>query len=83
MGLLRGAKRRFQLTDREVNVVQHLLKGMTNKEIANEMHVTEQTVKEHIKNIMKKTKTLTRTAILLAVSGMIPPQPPDTQTAAR
>ena len=83
VGLLRGAKRRFQLTDRELNVVQHLLKGMTNKEIANEMHVTEQTVKEHIKNIMKKTKTLTRTAILLAVSGMIPPQPPDTQTAAR
>jgi DNA-binding CsgD family transcriptional regulator len=82
VGLLRGAKRRFQLTDREVNVVQHLLKGMTNKEIANEMHVTEQTVKEHIKNIMKKTKTLTRTAILLAVSGMITPQPPDTQTAA-
>ena len=79
VALLRGAKRRFQFTDREVNVVQHLLKGMTNKEIANEMHVTEQTVKEHIKNIMKKTKTLTRTAILLAVSGMIVPQPPNTQ----
>ena len=53
---------------------------MTNKEIANEMQVTEQTVKEHIKNIMKKTKTLTRTAVLLAVSGMIVPPHPDTQT---
>jgi DNA-binding CsgD family transcriptional regulator len=71
--LLRSAKKRFNLTDREVNVVQHLLKGMTNKEIANEMDVTEQTVKEHIKNVMKKTKTPTRTAILLAVSGVIPP----------
>lgn len=76
--LLRRAKRRFQLTDREVSVIQHLLKGMTNKEIANEMDVTEQTVKEHIKNVMKKTKTPTRTAILLAVSGIIPP--PDTRT---
>ena len=69
--LLRSAKRRFLLTEREVNVVQHLLKGMTNKEIANEMGVTEQTVKEHIKNVMKKTKTPTRTAILLAISGVI------------
>lgn len=70
--LLRSAKKRFHFTDREVSVVQHLLKGMTNKEIANEMDVTEQTVKEHIKNVMKKTKTLTRTAILLAVSGVLP-----------
>jgi len=71
--LLRSAKRRFLLTEREVNVVQHLLKGMTNKEIANEMGVTEQTVKEHIKNVMKKTKTPTRTAILLAISGVLSP----------
>ncbi len=69
--LLRSAKRRFQFTEREVGVVQHLLKGMTNKQIANEMGVTEQTVKEHIKNVMKKTKTPTRTAILLAISGVI------------
>jgi DNA-binding CsgD family transcriptional regulator len=73
--LLRSAKKRFHLTDREVNVIQHLLRGMTNKEIANEMDVTEQTIKEHIKNVMKKTKTMTRTAILLAVSGII--LPPD------
>src|SRR6185503_15961454 len=72
--LLRSAKKRFTFTDREVSVVQHLLKGMTNKEIANEMDVTEQTVKEHIKNVMKKTNTLTRTAILLAVSGVLPTQ---------
>lgn len=71
--LLRSAKKRFHLTDREVNVIQHLLRGMTNKEIANEMDVTEQTIKEHIKNVMKKTKTMTRTAILLAVSGIILP----------
>ena len=71
--LLRSAKKRFHFTDREVSAVQHLLRGMTNKEIANEMDVTEQTVKEHIKNVMKKTNTLTRTAILLAVSGVLPP----------
>jgi DNA-binding CsgD family transcriptional regulator len=77
--LLRSAKKRFHLTDREVKVIQHLLRGMTNKEIANEMDVTEQTIKEHIKNVMKKTKTMTRTAILLAVSGII--LPPDSPAA--
>jgi DNA-binding NarL/FixJ family response regulator len=50
-------------------VVQHLLKGWTNKEIANEMRVSEQTVKEHIKHIMKKTTTMTRTGIVIAMAG--------------
>jgi DNA-binding NarL/FixJ family response regulator len=61
------AKELFRLTDREVSVVQHLLKGWTNKEIANALTVTEQTVKEHIKHIMAKTKTSTRTGILVHV----------------
>jgi len=43
--------------------------------------VTEQTVKEHIKNVMKKTNTLTRTAILLAVSGVLPTQSANIKTA--
>ena len=57
----------FRLTDREIMVVQNLLKGWTNKEIANELKVTEQTIKEHIKHIMAKTKTTTRTGILVQV----------------
>lgn len=61
------AKELFHLTDREVSVVQNLLKGWTNKEIANELGVTEQTVKEHIKHIMEKTKTTTRTGILVQI----------------
>ncbi len=48
-------------------VVQNLLKGWTNKEIANELGVTEQTIKEHIKHIMAKTKTTTRTGILVQI----------------
>ena len=57
----------FRLTDREVTVVQNLLKGWTNKDIAKELGVTEQTVKEHIKHIMTKTRTTTRTGILVQV----------------
>jgi DNA-binding CsgD family transcriptional regulator len=54
----------FQLTEREQAVVQSLCKGLTNKEIAVELGIAEQTVKEHVKNIMAKTGVTTRTGIL-------------------
>jgi DNA-binding CsgD family transcriptional regulator len=65
--MIEQARELFRLTEREVSVVQNLLKGWTNKEIANALKVTEQTVKEHIKHIMAKTKTTTRTGILVQV----------------
>ena len=65
--ILEQAKELFRLTTREVSVVQHLLKGWTNKEIASALTVTEQTIKEHIKHIMAKTQTTTRTGILVHV----------------
>ena len=61
------AKEKFQLTNREQSVVENLAKGWTNKEIANALHITEQTVKEHIKHIMRKTNSTTRTGILVQV----------------
>jgi len=65
LGILEQTKQRFHLTVREVTVVQQLLKGWTNREIGNSLGVREQTVKEHIKHIMEKTKTTTRTGILV------------------
>jgi len=64
------AKETYRLTDREVAVVQNLLKGWTNKEIANALGVTEQTVKEHIKHIMEKTNTTTRTGVLVQIARL-------------
>ena len=58
------AKERFHLTARETTVVQHLLKGWTNKEITSEMRLAEQTIKEHFKHIFEKTCTTTRTGIV-------------------
>ena len=65
--LAQQLKERFQLTTREQSVVQNLSKGLTNKEIANELGITEPTVKAHIKHIMEKTKCTTRTAIVAQV----------------
>ena len=64
------AAKHFNLTEREVAVVKNLSKGHTNKEIGGALNLTEQTVKEVIKKIMQKTKTTTRTGILVAILGL-------------
>ena len=61
------AKEKFRLTARETSVVRHLMKGWTNKEIANEMGLAVQTVKEYLKHILEKTSTTTRTAIVMQI----------------
>ncbi len=58
-------KQRFHLTAREQVVVQCLTKGWTNKEIAAALNLALPTVKEHIRHIMEKTRTSTRTAIVV------------------
>jgi ATP/maltotriose-dependent transcriptional regulator MalT len=68
--LARTAQKQFHLSEKETLVVQYLLNGWTNKEIANEIRVCEQTIKEHIKHTMKKTKSVTRTGIIIAISGV-------------
>ena len=61
------ARERFHLTARQHGVVSQLARGHTNKEIANALNITEQTVKEHIKHIMEKTRSTTRTAVLARI----------------
>jgi DNA-binding CsgD family transcriptional regulator len=68
--LLRAAQRRFMLTDRDTEVLQHLLKGWTNKEIANALHIGEQAVKEHVRKLMSKTRSRTRAALVIAVIAL-------------
>jgi len=63
------AKERFQLTAREQAAVQYLAKGCTNRQIADALGISEPTVKEHLRNIMQKTGTRTRTGILVRVLG--------------
>jgi len=61
------AKDQFRLTDREVEIVKYISEGWTNKEIARHLDISEHTVKEHVRHLLKKTKTTTRTGILAQI----------------
>ena len=48
------------LSSREKAVIEHILLGETNKQIAEKLFVTERTVKAHLGSIFKKTNTKNR-----------------------
>ncbi|MFZ6003906.1 MAG: response regulator [Actinomycetota bacterium] len=43
-----------RLTDRELEVLKLVAQGMSNKEIASELYISENTVKNHVRNILEK-----------------------------
>ncbi len=56
------------LTEREVQVLQEIARGRSNKEIALELGVADKTVKTHVSNILQKLRLADRTqAALYAV----------------
>jgi two-component system NarL family response regulator len=42
------------LTDRELEVLRLIADGLTNREIAHELYIAENTVKNHVRNILEK-----------------------------
>ena len=49
-----------ELTPREVEVLEQVVTGATNKEIAETLHITENTVKIHLRNILEKLQVQNR-----------------------
>lgn len=64
------------LTNRETEVLKLVAKGMLNKEIADFLHISERTVKNHLFNLYKKINVGDRTqAVIYAIlSGLVRPR---------
>jgi DNA-binding NarL/FixJ family response regulator len=43
-----------KLTDREVEVLRLVAKGLSNREIGSELYISENTVKNHVRNVLEK-----------------------------
>jgi DNA-binding NarL/FixJ family response regulator len=57
-----------RLTDREIEVLKLVARGMNNRDIAKELFISENTVKNHVRNILEKLQIHSRMeAVMIAV----------------
>ncbi|MFT6124399.1 MAG: two-component system nitrate/nitrite response regulator NarP [Shewanella sp.] len=49
------------LTPRELQILQELAEGKSNRMIAEDLHISEGTVKVHVKNLLRKANAKSRT----------------------
>jgi DNA-binding CsgD family transcriptional regulator len=57
-------RRQFRLTRRETDILRRVVDGLKNAEIAYDLDVSEQTIKDHLSNIYMKTGTENRMALM-------------------
>lgn len=60
-----GAQNKFQLTEREIDVLKLLVEGCSNKEISTRLVVSTETVKTHMQHIFDKLRVADRTQAAL------------------
>ena len=56
----RGPTTTFRLTERELEVLRLVAKGLNNREVAKELFISENTVKNHVRNILEKLQLHSR-----------------------
>jgi DNA-binding NarL/FixJ family response regulator len=54
-----------QLTPRELEVLRHVADGATNREVASRLGISENTVKNHVRNILEKLRLHSRMEAVL------------------
>jgi len=57
--------RKFGLTPREAEIVAEIVKGLTNKELAEKLGISEDTIKRHLSNIFDKVGASHRLELVL------------------
>ena len=74
------------VTDRQLEILSNVAKGRTNREIGEALGISERTVRNHMRAIMKRLASSDRThAVVLAIgNGWIPiPIEPDGRASTR
>ena len=54
----------------EAAIIELLLKGLSNKEIADQLHISEETVKKHVYNTFKKMSVKNRAALIYKLQNV-------------
>jgi len=63
------------LSRREIEVVNQVVKGQTNKKCAHALFVTEKTIKFHLTNVFRKMGLKNRQALILNIYKLQNPDP--------
>lgn len=71
---LRGEGPSDRLTPRELDVLARVARGQSNREIAAGLHVSEETIKSHVSNVLSKLHVSDRTqaAVYALRVGLVP-----------
>jgi len=66
-----------ELTEREIEVLELVVEGMTNKEIGSELHLSVNTIKIHLRNILEKLHLQNRiqAAVYAVREGLVDKEP--------
>jgi DNA-binding NarL/FixJ family response regulator len=61
--------RNRELTDREIEILRHVARGLTSKQIAAELCISPRTVETHRQNVMEKLNVNTSAALINVARG--------------
>ena len=64
---LEKARKKFNLSGRETEVLKHICKGLSNREISEKLFISEYTVKDHMKKIMRTMNMTSRSEIIASL----------------
>ncbi|MFJ4051426.1 response regulator transcription factor [Pseudomonas hunanensis] len=59
----------MNITERELDVIQFLSKGLTNKEIAQQLGISQHTVRDHLSSVFKKLNISSRIELALLINA--------------
>ena len=55
---------RHEISEREIEIIELVAKGLTNQEIADSLTISKRTVDNHVSNVFTKTGAKNRVALL-------------------